>query len=123
MGLQYKYTPKACQGDDAAFKGSVTLEGLHFERKMQLLEELEKEGISLSDMVKMGEGGDVDPMKAMRLMSKFVIKTKDLWVSADLKDDTQGIEMKSYDDVASYPKAHNVLMDVAMHIVGGSMGN
>ena len=120
MGIQYEYTPKACQDGD--FEGSVTLEGLHFERKMKMLDELDKQGISISEMSKMGEG-ESDPMKAIRVMNQFVLKTKDLWKSCDLKDKSTGIEMKSYDDVASYPKAHNILLDVSMHIMGGGLGN
>lgn len=121
MGLQYKYTPKMC--NDGEFEGTVTLEGLHFERKMQMLEDLEKQGTSLAELSRMDEVSKDDPMKAIRVMNQFVIKTKDLWKGCELKDKAANIEMKSYDDVASYPKAHPILLDVAMHIIGGGMGN
>lgn len=121
MGLQYNYVPKACKDGD--FEGSVTLEGLHFERKMAMLEDFEKGGISLAELTKMDEVSSQDPMKAIRVMNQFVIKTKDLWKGCEITEKSTGIAMKSYDDVASYPKAHPILLDVAMHIVGGGLGN
>lgn len=119
--MQYEYTPKLCVDGD--FEGKVVIKGLHFEKKMDMLEKLEKEGVSFSDLAHMDEQSKQDPMKAMKIMKGFVVETKGCWVSASIKHKSNGIVMNGYDDVASYGPAQPILMDVAMHILSGSAGN
>ena len=120
--MQYEYTPKQCSGD-GNFEGKVTLKGLHFEKKMDMLEKLEKQGMSFSELTNMEDSASNDPMKAMKIMKGFVVETKGCWIDCSIKDKKLGLEMKSYDDVASYGPAQPILMDVAMHILAGTMGN
>lgn len=122
MAFIYDYTPKLCEGDDALFDGTIKLKGLHFEKKMELLETMEKEGIGLGELAKLAEDTKVDPMKGIRIMHRFVVLTKEQWESCAIKDKKTGTELKSYDDVASFPLAHPILQEVALHIVTGGLG-
>lgn len=115
--MEYDYTPKACQGEEAKFSGKVRLKGLDFDKKMEMLETLSAEGMDLS---KAKEQAEKDPMSMMKLMRKLVRDSGDLWVSCDIKEKETELEFKSRDDIACYNNTHIILMDVAMHVLGGS---
>ena len=119
--MEYKYVPKQCEGPEASFEGYVMLKGLDFDKKMELLEQLSSEGLDFANIAEIAEK---EPGKMLGVLRRLVSETKDLWGACHLKDIKGEVELKSRQDVASYNRSHAILIDVAMHALGGaSLGN
>ena len=48
--MEYKYIPDVCKGEDAEFEGHIMLKGLHFDKRMELMDEMNANKSNISDM-------------------------------------------------------------------------
>lgn len=111
--MEYKFVPKSCNGE-GDFSGHVLLKGWNFEAKAKFLSDMADQGNSLSSLA---DGSDPD--KAIKVMTEFVRETKSCWAGCEITDKSNGLVLRSFDDVASYPPAQVIMNEVVTHFMGG----
>lgn len=107
-----KYVPTICKGDDPSYSGHVELRMPSFNEKFDLLE---KAGVELDEDSKV----IYKTAGKLAMIRKMVEITEPYYVSIELKRNSDGAELKSYDDLQNEPDAHSVLTEVSVQIMQG----
>lgn len=124
--MEYKYIPDVCKGEDAEFEGHIMLKGLHFDKRMELMDEMNANKSNISDMQGLAKNpeniANVDVGGGMKFMKTMVDNTKSCWSKVSLKHKESGAQLQTLEDVLMFTPAHGILMEVANHVVSGGMG-
>ena len=109
MNIEFK--PKACEGKNKKFDGTVTLRMPTFDEKYSYLEQCQ---------FKTDESGQVqDGYGSISAIRKAVGLAKDHFVKVDLIRVKDGREFKSFDEMSVDNDCHEILIEVAGKILQG----
>ena len=111
-----KYVPSVCKGDAPKWQGSIELRLPTFDEKFDYIESMEL-GVNAD--------GDVDSssMHKVRSIRKLVKMSEKHYISVALKS-SDGVEIKSFEDMQYEDDMHTVLAEVSGLMLNGfKVGN
>ena len=111
MSRDAEFTPEACQGKDAQFKGSVKLERPTVSQRYRYISQC---GFKTNDK------GDVElGMDAIGPMAEMIELSEPHYKDVKIERLSDGQKFGSYEDLALDPDCDAILIEVAGKILGG----
>lgn len=111
------FTPKACQGDKAEFKGDVILKLPAYDERLDML--LETDLMAATEKSE-GEGSAGKNRDYLLALSKLVKISYPFYQKVNITRKSDKKVYKSVDDLKYDPSASTILQEVAMELAAGN---